>query len=293
MYLSFTLSFVRYIILYMYKTLIDSKTLYDHLGEPKWVIVDCRFDLTDINAGKNAYLESHIPNAIFADLNTDLSDPDAIGQGRHPLPSPGVLNALFSSMGIDSDTQVIGYDSLGGSFASRLWWMLRYMNHEAVAVLDGGWQVWQQSGFPVSSGEEKNVPGDFHAQPRNEWLVTVDKISGAEMLIDSRDPARYRGELEPLDRIAGHIPGAKNHFWKDNLAENGLFKDPDDLCEVFQGILGTTLPQNAVFYCGSGVTACQNLLAAVHAGLETPRLYAGSWSEWCADPARPVATGEV
>ncbi|MEE9552163.1 MAG: sulfurtransferase [Gammaproteobacteria bacterium] len=277
----------------MYKTLINSQALHDHLNDPNIIIVDCRYDLSDKDKGKNLYLELHIPGAVFADLHDDLSGPPATDHGRHPLPTVEALEALFVRLGISNDSQVIVYDNAYGSFAGRLWWMLRYMGHEVVAILDGGWHAWLQSGLSTSPGEENNDPGDFQGQPRSEWLVTIDQVPDAEMLIDSRDPARYRGETEPLDRVAGHIPGAMNHFWKGNLEENGLFKDPGQLHEEFQALLGATMSQNAVFYCGSGVTACHNLLAAAHAGLEAPRLYVGSWSEWCADPERPIATGEA
>ncbi len=274
----------------MYTTLINSKDLNNHLNDPDWVIVDCRYDLTDSKAGSNAYQAAHIPHAAFADLHDDLSGPPVTDKGRHPLPTPEKLNELFYRLGISNETQVVVYDNTNGSFAGRLWWMLRYMGHEAVAVLDGGWQAWLEAGLETATGSERNQPGDFIGQPRREWLVTIDQVLDAELLIDSRDPVRYRGEIEPLDKVAGHIPGAINHFWKDNLNKNGLFKDPEQIKEEFSGFLGSIDSQDAVFYCGSGVTACHNILAATHAGMATPQLYVGSWSEWCSDPDRPVAT---
>ncbi len=276
----------------MFTTLVDAASLNEHLESKDWVIVDCRYDLMDEKAGRNQYLIAHIPGAVYADLHTDLSGPPVTDCGRHPLPTPQAMQSLFKRLGISQGAQVVTYDNAGGSFAARLWWMLRYMGRDAIAVLDGGWPAWQKEGLPTASGEEINEPGNFQGQARKDWLVTVDKVAAVELLIDSRDPVRYRGEAEPLDRVAGHIPGAINHFWKDNLDNNGLFKGPDILRREFLGFLGNTTAANAVFYCGSGVTACHNLLSAAHAGLPAPRLYAGSWSEWCSDPGRPVATGE-
>lgn len=276
----------------VYTTLIDKKTLANHLNTPNWIIVDCSYDLADKDAGRNSYLGSHIKGAVFADVHDDLSGPPVTDQGRHPLPTEEALNRLFSRLGINHDSQVIVYDNACGCFAGRLWWMLRYMGHKAVAVLDGGCQGWEQSGLPGESGEEKNTLADFKAEANKDWLVTVDSVPGAELLIDSRDPQRYRGEVEPLDKAAGHIPGAINRFWKDNLNDSGLFKDSDQLRKEFNKCFGGTNVNETVFYCGSGVTACHNLLAVAHAGLPSPGLYAGSWSDWCSEPSRPVVTGE-
>jgi thiosulfate/3-mercaptopyruvate sulfurtransferase len=275
----------------MYTTIIDADHLRDHFDDPGWVIVDCRYNLADRDAGRREYLESHIPGAIYADLHDDLSGPPATDSGRHPLPATEDMNRLFSRLGINHETQIVVYDNAAGSFAARLWWMLRYMGHEIVAVLNGGWQSWLQAGGPMVTGEEKNAAGNFRGHPMTGWLITVDKVLEAKLLVDSRDPARYRGETEPLDRVAGHIPGAINHFWKNNLDDRGMFKSPELLRETFLTFLGATESENAVFYCGSGVTACHNLLAGACARLPASKLYAGSWSEWCSDPARPVATG--
>ena len=276
----------------VFTTLIDKKALANNLQTPNWIIVDCSYDLADKNAGRNSYLESHIKGAVFADVHDDLSGPPVTDHGRHPLPTEEALNSLFSRLGINHDSQVIVYDNACGCFAGRLWWMLRYMGHEAVAVLDGGCQSWEQSGLPGVSGEENNAAADFKAEANKDWLVTVDSVPAAELLIDSRDPQRYRGEVEPLDKAAGHIPGAINRFWKDNLDDNGLFKDPDQLRKEFDKCFAGTNVDETVFYCGSGVTACHNLLAVAHAGLNAPGLYAGSWSDWCSEASRPVATGE-
>jgi thiosulfate/3-mercaptopyruvate sulfurtransferase len=275
----------------MYTSIINTNTVHENIDHPDWVIVDCRYDLTDKSYGRNAYLEAHIPGAVYADLHDDLSGPPVTDHGRHPLPTAEQLKALFKRLGISHHTQVIAYDHVYGSFAARLWWLLRYMGHDAVAVLDGGWQAWLETKMTVQAGEQKNQPGDFQGKARAEWLVTLDQVPVAELLIDSRDPVRYRGEAEPLDKAAGHIPGAINHFWKDNLDNQGYFKDSKQIHEEFQGFLAGVTPSDAVFYCGSGVTACHNLLAATLAGLPTPKLYAGSWSDWCSVSERQVVTG--
>lgn len=273
----------------MFETIIDRDRLKQHLGAAGWVIVDCRFDLTNKLAGRVAYRASHIRGAVYADLEHDLSGPPLIDHGRHPLPSPQALETLFERLGIEDRTQVVAYDAAGGSIAARLWWSLRYMGHHKVAVLDGGWQQWIAMDFPVTAGEESNAAGGFHGAPQRHLLHTIDELAGASLLLDSRDPARYRGDCEPIDRVAGHIPGAINRCWKDNLDSEGLFLSADELRLQFTTLFKETPPQRVSVYCGSGVTACHNLLAIKHAGLEMGRLYAGSWSEWCADPSRPVA----
>ncbi len=277
----------------MYRTLIDSETLAKNLGHSDWIIVDCRYDLMHGEAGQKAWLESHIPGAVYASVSGDLSGKPVTDHGRHPMPAPETMIRTFSQLGIDSSKQVIVYDDIGGAFAARLWWMLRYMQHDAVAVLDGGWSAWiSENNRPQESGETSNPEAEFSGDPVSERLVLLDQISEVKLLIDSRDPDRYQGKLEPIDRAAGHIPGAINHFWQKNLNGNGQFLSPDQLQESFENLLGETGSEYAVFYCGSGVTACHNILAVSHAGLAEPRLYGGSWSEWSADPSRPVATGQ-
>jgi thiosulfate/3-mercaptopyruvate sulfurtransferase len=276
----------------LFDTLIDIATLHDHLAAKNWVIVDCRYDMSDTAYGRRAWLEAHIPGAVYADLHDDLSGPPVTDHGRHPLPGPERLNETLQRLGISSHSQVVVYDHLQGSFAGRLWWLLRYMGHAAVAVLDGGWPSWLQAGLATRSGEESSPRGNFHGFPRSGWLVTVDQVPEARLLIDSRDPARDRGEVEPLDQAAGHIPGALNRFWKNNLDERGCFRSREALRRELLALLGKVAPDESVFYCGSGVTACHNLLAAAHAGLPAPKLYAGSWSDWCSSPDRPVATGD-
>lgn len=276
----------------MYSSLINAAALHENQGRPDWVIVDCRYDLADPQLGGRVYRETHIAGAVFADVHDDLSGPPLTDNGRHPLPAAEQLNRLFSRLGINHDTQVVAYDQVSGSFAGRLWWLLRYMGHEAVAVLDGGWPAWVNAGLPVRSGEETNKPGSFQGTPQSGWLVTANQVPAVKLLVDSRDPARYRGEVEPIDPVAGHIPGAINRFWQENLDGPGLFKAPGVLRSEFMALLGKVSPEEAVFYCGSGVTACHNLLAATHAGLPLPKLYAGSWSDWCSAPERPVAKGD-
>lgn len=276
----------------MYNTLIDIDTLKSRLNDSRFVIVDCRFDLADPQAGRAAYLSSHIPGAVYAHLDDDLSGPPITNKGRHPMPTQEAMTALFTRLGIGEDKQVVCYDASGASICARLWWMLRYMGHDAVAVLDGGWSAWVNAKFPVCGGEEHNASTRFHGQARVDRLAEVSEITDTPLLIDSRDPARYRGEVEPIDPVAGHIPGAINYFWKQNLDAQGQFRASEDLRQTFLAITGDVSPEAAVFYCGSGVTACHNVLAMVHAGLSQPRLYGGSWSEWCADPGRPVAKGD-
>ncbi|MEX2523657.1 MAG: sulfurtransferase [Gammaproteobacteria bacterium] len=276
----------------MYQTLINCRTLNGLLSGPDIVIVDCRFDLTDPAAGRRRYLESHIPGAVYAGLEDHLSGPAGPGTGRHPLPDAERIRQVFSELGFGKDTQVVAYDDMSGAFAARLWWMLRYMGHHACAVLDGGWQDWLAQGFAVEEGNVEPRAADFRGSPRPDRLLEIAEVTSLSCLVDARDPVRYRGESEPLDPVAGHIPGAVNYFWQRNIDEDGRFRDAADLRRDLLSVLGKTAPEEAGVYCGSGVTACHNLLAAVHAGLAMPRLYAGSWSQWCADPKRPVATGE-
>ena len=275
----------------MYKTLISAQTLAENIGKPDWVIVDCRFSLADTAVGYQNYQQIHIPGAVYAHLDEDLSGPPVTDHGRHPLPTPQRLAQLFSRLGIDEMSQVVVYDDAGGMIASRLWWELRYMHHEAVAVLDGGWSAWQAAGLPTKSGIETNAAVHFTGRPNLKWLVTLDEVDGLPLLIDSRGAERYRGEIEPLDPQPGHIPGAINLPFANQLDANGRFRQPDELKAQLTAVLGKIAPEAATFYCGSGVSACVNLLAMAHAGLGNGRLYVGSWSEWSSDPARPVEKG--
>jgi thiosulfate/3-mercaptopyruvate sulfurtransferase len=286
-----------------YTTLIDAATLSAHLADPDWVVVDCRHDLMNLAAGRDAYAQGHIPDALFADIETELSGAkngdDGAFRGRHPLPERDAFIALLRGWSVNDTTQIVAYDAHGGMFAARLWWMLRWIGHEAVAVLDGGLPAWQAAGLPLQAG---TPAGPAAARPvgtiaaREPLTATVDvadvlkNIDGGErQVVDARAPDRFRGENETIDPVGGHIPGAKNRFFKDNLQPDGRFKAPEQLRGELQDVVGD--PRQAIMQCGSGVTACHNLLALEVAGLPGAALYAGSWSEWSADPARPVATG--
>jgi thiosulfate/3-mercaptopyruvate sulfurtransferase len=256
------------------------------------VILDCRFDLDDPAAGEAAYRAGHIPGAIYVHLERDLSGPiDSSGRGgRHPLPAPVAMSVTFSRLGIGADTQVVAYDDGSGHYAARLWWMLRYMGHEAVAVLDGGWPAWRSTGMPVETGDGPiSTPRLFVGAPRTERQVIIDEVDNLPLLVDSRTPDRYHGEIEPIDPVAGHIPAALNRPYGDNWTADGKWRPPQDLLAEFMELLGDTPPEKATFYCGSGVRACINILAMVHAGLPEGRLYVGSWSEWSRTEGRPVA----
>ncbi|MDX1413080.1 MAG: sulfurtransferase [Candidatus Promineifilaceae bacterium] len=274
-----------------YSAVIDCKTLFNRMEQQNWVIVDCRYSLADTTYGFQSYQTAHIPGAVYAHLDQDLCGPPLTDHGRHPLPSTEAMSALFGRLGIGNEVQVVVYDDANGSFASRLWWMLRYMGHASVAVLDGGWQAWQRAGYPTRSGLEKNELVKFVGTSRREKLVLIDEIADLPMLIDSRAPERHRGEIEALDPQAGHIPGSANYFYQNNWDSNGLFLSPEVLKARFIRLFGSNDSEQVTFYCGSGVTACVNLVAVEHAGLGSANLYVGSWSEWCRDPERPIATG--
>jgi thiosulfate/3-mercaptopyruvate sulfurtransferase len=280
----------------MHKTLIAPATLVQHLGDPDWLVVDTRFDLGDTAKGEQQYLEAHIPGSRYAHLDRDLSGEKTGANGRHPLPTPDQMRARFGALGIGPSKQVVVYDADSGMYAARLWWMLRFMGHDAVAVLDGGLARWVREGHPVRGGQEATPPAIFRGQPREGWRLTVDEIGGGlrdprRVLVDARAEGRYRGEGETLDKVAGHIPGARNYFFQRNLTDDKTFKPADELHRQWQALLGSTPATNVVMYCGSGVTACHNLLAMEHAGISGAKIFPGSWSEWSSDPERPVATG--
>lgn len=277
------------------RTIVTAEELLANLDE--WRVIDCRFDLSNPAAGAAAYAAGHISGALYFDIDKDLSGPKNGSNGRHPLPDPDKLVALFSASGIDADTQVVAYDNSGGMFAARLWWLLRWLGHERVAVLDGGLSAWSSLRAPLVQEIDKPSPRRF-TNRLQQTLVDADYVKAflhtSEMfLLDARSPDRFRGENETIDAVAGHIPGALNRFYQNNLDARGLFKAPDLLREEFDSLLGLTAPQSVVCSCGSGITACHNLLAMEIAGLSGAKLYAGSWSEWCSDPSRPVATGEA
>lgn len=279
----------------VYKTLISTEELQNQLNRDDTIIVDCRFDLGDPNAGFEAYQTAHIPNAVYAHLDNDLSSPPTDSTGRHPLPNPDVFKETLSAWGIDAKKQVVVYDQFHGAFAGRLWWMLHYLGHEAVAVLDGGFPKWEKENRPTESGVHQNAPTMFEGNPQAGWTVSVEEVEAnikhpQFKLIDARSPDRFRGENETIDPAGGHIPGAINHFFGNNVDENGVMKSPEALKQQFEALLDQQAPSETVFYCGSGVSACQNLLAMSHAGLEGAKLYVGSWSEWLKEPNRPIST---
>lgn len=283
----------------MFTTLISSEELLAHLADPAWAVVDCRFSLADPGRGRRDYQEAHIPAAVYANLNEDLSSPVIPGQtGRHPLPDVAVFAATLSHWGIDESTQVVVYDDADGSIAARLWWMLRWLGHDGAAVLDGGWRNWRRAGNPVRGGVENRAPRLFRPAVRPQMLATLADVmavvagEASALLVDARAADRFRGENETVDVVAGHIPGALNAPYATNSAPDGRFLSADALQARFQALLGTTPAQEAIVYCGSGVTATHDLLALAVAGLEGARLYAGSWSEWITDPRRPQARGE-
>jgi thiosulfate/3-mercaptopyruvate sulfurtransferase len=276
-----------------FRTLISTSVLAMHLEDDAVAIVDCRFNLGDESWGEQAYVAAHIPHAVYAHLDRDLSGPKSGTNGRHPLPDPDAVTRTFTRFGITSGVQVVAYDQDNGMFASRLWWMLRWLGHDAVAVLDGGFAKWTAEGRDTRSGTETRAVQTFIAAPRPDLLATVDQVAALRTdrnwrLVDARAPERFRGDVEPLDKVAGHIPGAVNHYYQTNLDADGSFRSPEELRAHMRATLGDHPADRIVCYCGSGVTACHNLLALEHAGLAGARLYAGSWSEWSSDPARPV-----
>lgn len=280
-----------------FTTLISTGALALHLDDPAFLLVDCRYKLDDAGWGAREYAAGHVPGAIYADLGHDLAGPANGMNGRHPLPDPHTLAQTFGRMGVASGVQVVAYDQENGMYASRLWWLLRWLGHDTVAVLDGGFRKWTAESRPAVSGVEHRAPSTFSGAPRAEMAVDVAAVAAmvdtpAWRLIDARAPERYRGDNEPIDKKAGHIPGAANHFYQANLDEHGLFRTPEQLRAELKDAIGETPADHVVCYCGSGVTACHNLLALEHAGIKGAKLYAGSWSEWSADPSRPVEKDE-
>jgi thiosulfate/3-mercaptopyruvate sulfurtransferase len=281
-----------------YTTLISAENLAARLAAPDvtTLVFDCRFDLADPSAGAKAYAAGHIPGAQYLHTDDDLSGPKTGSNGRHPLPDRDTLARKLAQRGLSHGVQVVAYDAQGGMFAARLWWLLRWLGHEDVAVLDGGLQAWQAADQPLTTDVPSVAPGNF--TPSQPLSVSID-VHGVEQqmtvpecrLLDARAPDRYRGENETIDPVAGHIPGARNRYFKDNLTDDGRFKPAHTLRDEFRTVLGDTPPERAIVYCGSGVSACHNALALEIAGLHGATLYAGSWSEWVADKSRPVATG--
>ncbi len=296
-----------------FHTLIDVDSLREFEGAPGVAVIDCRFDLMNPEAGLRAYLAGHIPGARYADLNRDLSAPLTPTSGRHPLPAPAVLVGRLSELGVGNDTQVIAYDEAHGSFAARLWWLLRWLGHTRVAVLNGGIKAWIAAGGTLESGEA--APAAAPSSPRAHFSPRTDSphadsahvdsshpvsvVNAADvaaavhdpatLLVDARAPERYAGNVEPIDPVAGHIPGAVNHPFSANLDADGRFLPPALLKARWLERLAGRDPRHLIAMCGSGVTACHNLLSLEVAGLPGAKLYAGSWSEWIRNPTRPIA----
>ena len=279
----------------VHTTLIDVQTLARRLDDPQWIVVDCRHDLAQPQQGRIDYGASHIPGARHLHLDDDLSGQRTGSNGRHPLPAVQTLANTLGRVGIDGNKQVVAYDAHGGMYAARLWWLLRWLGHDAVAVLDGGLQAWVDAKQPLTAALPTIMPTRFAPHPRPmhvdaEALRT--NLHRPELcIIDARAPDRFRGENETLDPVGGHIPGARNRFFRDNLDASGRFKSPETLDREWRTALGSARAAEVVHQCGSGVTACHNALAMEIAGLHGSRLYPGSWSEWCADASRPIVTG--
>lgn len=275
-----------------YTTLISVADLAKHLDDPGVVVFDCRHELTNPDFGPKAYAESHVPGARFANVDKNLSGPLTGKNGRHPLPDPDVFMDWLGRMGVSNSSQVVGYDHAGGAYGARLWWLLRWLGHPRVAVLDGGWQAWNAAGQPVTQEVPTPKPARFSGKPDNSSVdaqYVSQRLNSADMvLIDARANDRYHGQNETIDPVAGHIPGALNRFFKDNLDSQGRFKSPGELQAAFKSMIGDTPAGKIIHQCGSGITACHNLLAMEVAGLKGARLYSGSWSEWIADPSRPI-----
>jgi thiosulfate/3-mercaptopyruvate sulfurtransferase len=275
--------------------LISTAELAAGLPDPDWLVIDCRFDLADPAAGLRAWQAGHIPGAIHADLERDLSAPITAATGRHPLPAMRDFEATMSRFGVGARTRVVCYDAGSAAYAARLWWMLRHAGHDAVSVLDGGFAAWTGDGRPVATDTAARAPARFVARPRPAMLCDADGVAAAlergGRLVDVRGAERFRGEVEPLDAVAGHVPGAINLPYLGNLDPGGRFLPPAGLAARWREATGGAGGGDAICMCGSGVTACQQLLALEAAGIEGAKLYAGSWSEWIRDPARPVARG--
>jgi len=277
-----------------FSTVISCAELATHLNDPDWRVFDCRHQLSDTAYGEKMYAEGHLPGAFFLHLDRDLSSPMNGHNGRHPLPNIALLSGKLGAAGVTAKTQVVVYDDAGGMIAGRLWWLLRWLGHDKVALLDGGINQWLKEERSITTAAARSAPAVFTAD-RRDWVVSADEVlsnidKGEFCLVDARAPDRFRGENETLDPVGGHIPGARNRFFRDNLVADGRFKPAAELRKEWLEILVDVPSESSVMYCGSGVSACHNLLALSLAGLDGARLYAGSWSEWCSDPVRPVQT---
>jgi len=273
-------------------TLVNTDQLAQHLQDPQWVVFDCRFSLTRSESGRQAHAKAHIPGARYAHLNEDLSSPVTPAGGRHPLPDPAVLARKLSRWGVDRHKQVVVYDDSFGSMAARMWWLLRWLGHDAVALLDGGFPSWAKQGRELSAEIPVCLPAEFHPAPDDRLWVGSDAVLEAlrttAVILDARAEERFSGLFEPLDKVAGHIPGSLNAPFEDNLDLRGNFLPAAELRAHYESLLHGVRPDESIHMCGSGVTACHNLLALEIAGMPGGKLYAGSWSEWIADPSRPI-----
>lgn len=279
-----------------YRELIEAAELQDLVGSADCRVVDCRFNLQQPEKGRTEYLAGHISGAVYADLDQDLAGPVTQGSGRHPLPDTNVFKATLERWGIGPGTQVVVYDDASGALASRLWWLLRWFGHEQVAVLNGGLNAWLAGDRPLQTEVTEHPESAFPAAPDAGRVLTTDEICamlGEDSdfcLVDARDRARFDGQKEPIDTVAGHIPGAINLHFAENLNADGTWKSSGEIRQVWEGLLGGDTAAPFSVMCGSGVTACHLVLSAALAGLEEPRLYVGSWSEWIQDTSRPVAS---
>lgn len=278
---------------HMHTTLVSPATLANHSDDPNWLIVDCRFDLAKPSAGEVAFGEAHIPGAVYAHLDRDLAAPITPASGRHPLPDPTTFAATLGRWGVTPSTQVVAYDADVGMFAARLWWMLRWVGHEAVAVLDGGFSAWINAGLPTTGAVAKRTPTAFQPRPDHSMWVDTNEVERRARdanwrVLDARAPERFRGDVEPIDVVAGHVPNARNHPFTTNVAD-GRLASADELRQRFAVSQAGVSDSQTIAMCGSGVTACHLLLAMAVAGKHGGRLYPGSWSEWIRDPARPTA----
>jgi thiosulfate/3-mercaptopyruvate sulfurtransferase len=276
--------------------LVSCEQLAAHANDPTWIVFDCRHDLMDVAKGEQWYREGHIPGAFLANLDTDLSGEKTGTNGRHPLPSPAMFSAFLARHGVTARSTVVAYDDVGGQFAARLWWLCRWVGLMNASLLDGGIQRWVAEARPISTAIPVTKPAFFAGRADSFMISTVDevlsRIGRADLvLIDARAPERYRGEVEQIDPVAGHIPSALNRFYKENLKADLTFKSPDEIRKGLVDLMAGRSATEVVHQCGSGVTACANVFAMEYAGLKGSRLYAGSWSEWVADPSRPMATG--
>ena len=277
--------------------LIVAKVLAEKLREPGWVALDCRFDLGDRDAGRRAYEAGHIPGSVYLDLDRDLAGPVGPGSGRHPLPDIARLEARLGQIGIGNDTTVAVYDDANGAIAARAWWVLRWLGHDRVRLLDGGFARWLDLGLPVDTEAPERAPATFTAVPRPELVISTAEIAATPSaidklnLLDARDSSRFRGEHEPIDPVAGHIPGSRNLPYTSFVNTDGTWRSLDERKRRVLDALGGDPDADWCVMCGSGVTACHLALSGIESGLREPRLYVGSWSEWIRDDRRPRATG--